>query len=127
VLSISVPPSLWDEIGEVAEKEKMTRSELLRVAVRDYIRSQRWAELREKGARTAAKYGVKSESDVDRILEVLVPAGERSRTVNDALAKELLSIRRRKLTERLRTLRKKGPAVPTEDIVAALRKDRENR
>jgi metal-responsive CopG/Arc/MetJ family transcriptional regulator len=33
VLSISVPPSLWDEIGEVAEKEKMTRSELLRVAL----------------------------------------------------------------------------------------------
>jgi metal-responsive CopG/Arc/MetJ family transcriptional regulator len=46
----------------------MTRSELLRVAARDYIRSRRWAELREKGARTAAKYGVKSESDVDRIL-----------------------------------------------------------
>ena len=52
--------------------------------------------------------------------------GERNRTVNDALAKELLSIRRRKLTERLRTHRKKGPAVGTEDIVAALRKDREN-
>lgn len=71
VLSISVPPSLWDEIGVVAEKEKMTRSELLRVAARDYIRSRRWAELREKGARTAAKYGVKSESDVDRILHDL--------------------------------------------------------
>ena len=68
VLSISVPSSLRDEIGVVAEKEKMTRSELLRVAARDYIRSRRWAELREKGARTAAKYGVKSESDADRIL-----------------------------------------------------------
>jgi len=68
VLSISVPSSLWDEIGVVAEKEKMTRSELLRVAARDYIRSRRWAELREKGARTAVKYGVKSESDADRIL-----------------------------------------------------------
>ena len=71
VLSISVPPSLWDEIGVVAKKEKMTRSELLRIAARDYIRSRRWSELREKGARTAAKYGVKSESDVDRILHKL--------------------------------------------------------
>jgi len=71
VLSISVPPSLWDEIGVVAEKEKMTRSEILRVAARDYIRSRRWAELREKGARTAAKYRVKSVSDVDRILHEL--------------------------------------------------------
>jgi metal-responsive CopG/Arc/MetJ family transcriptional regulator len=68
VLSISVPPSLRDEIGVAAEKGKMTRSELLRVAARYYIRSRRWAELREMGARTAAKYGVKSESDVDRIL-----------------------------------------------------------
>jgi metal-responsive CopG/Arc/MetJ family transcriptional regulator len=50
------------------KKEKKTRSEILRIAARDYIRSRRWAELREKGARTAAKYGVKSESDVDRIL-----------------------------------------------------------
>lgn len=29
VLSISVPPSLRDEIGVVAEKEKMTRGDLL--------------------------------------------------------------------------------------------------
>jgi hypothetical protein len=64
--------------------------------------------------------------EIARDLEALVPAGERSRTVNDALAKELLSLRRRKLTERLRTLRKKGPAVATEEIVAALRKDRES-
>jgi metal-responsive CopG/Arc/MetJ family transcriptional regulator len=71
VLSISVPPSLWDEIGEVAEKEKMTRSELLRVAAREYIRSRRWAKLREKGARAALKHGVKSESDVDRIIHDL--------------------------------------------------------
>lgn len=71
VLSISVPPSLWDEIGEAAQKEKMTRSELLRVAAREYIQSRRWAELREKGGRTAAKHGVKLEADVDRILHEL--------------------------------------------------------
>jgi hypothetical protein len=44
--------------------------------------------------------------------------------VNDALKKELLSIRRRKLTERLDTLRKKGPTIATEEIVAALQKER---
>jgi len=71
VLSISVPPSLWDEIGETAEKEKMTRSELLRVAAREYIRSRRWADLRAKGTRTAVKHGVRSEADVDRIIHEL--------------------------------------------------------
>jgi metal-responsive CopG/Arc/MetJ family transcriptional regulator len=65
VLSISVPPSLWDEIGEAAEKEKMTRSELLRVAAREYIRARRWAELREKGARA----GVVEVLSSDQILE----------------------------------------------------------
>jgi hypothetical protein len=64
--------------------------------------------------------------EIARDLEALVPAGERSRTVNDALAKELLSIRRRKLTERLDTLRKIGPTITTEEIVAALQKERES-
>ena len=74
----------------------------------------------------ARKLNFMIRNDIARDLESLVPAGERSRTVNDALAKELLSIRRRKLTQRMRALRKKGPAVVAEDIVAALRKDRES-
>lgn len=76
-------------------------------------------------AGTARKLNFMIRDEIARDLEALVPPGERSRTVNEALAKELLSIRRRKLTERMRTLRKKGPAVSTEDIVAALRKDRD--
>ena len=68
VLSISVPPALWDEIGNLAGKEKMTRSELLRVAAREYIRTRSWADLRKKGARTALKSGIKTESDVDRVI-----------------------------------------------------------
>jgi len=68
ILSISVPPSLWDEIGKLAEKEQMTRSELLRVAAREYIRSRTWVELRKKGVKTALKFGIKTESDVDRII-----------------------------------------------------------
>mgnify|MGYP001485541939 FL=1 len=75
---------------------------------------------------SARKLNFMIRNEIARDLESLVPAGKRSRTVNDALAKELLSIRRRKLTERLRALRKKGPAVATEEIVAALRKDRES-
>jgi len=75
---------------------------------------------------SARKLNFMIRDEIARDLEALVPAGERSRTVNDALAKELLFLRRRKLTERLRRLRKKGTAVATEEIVAALRKDRES-
>ena len=75
---------------------------------------------------SARKLNFMIKGDVARELETLVPAGERSRVVNEALARELLAIRRRKLTDRLRTLRKKGPPIATEDIVAALRKDRKS-
>jgi hypothetical protein len=75
---------------------------------------------------SARKINFMIRDEVARDLEALVPAGERSRMVNDALAKELLSIRRRKLTERLDTLRKKGPTIATEEIVAALQKERES-
>ena len=68
VLSISAPPSLWDEIGKLAEKERMTRSELLRVAAREYIRSRKWAELQKKGVKTALKFRINTESDIERVI-----------------------------------------------------------
>ena len=71
ILSISVPPALWDEIGKLAEKEQMTRSELLRIAAREYIRSRAWGGLREKGNKTALKFHIKTESDVDRVIHEL--------------------------------------------------------
>jgi hypothetical protein len=73
---------------------------------------------------TARKLNFMIRDEIARELEALVPAGERSRTVNDALAKELLAIRRRRITLRLRVARGKGPALGTEKIVAALRRDR---
>ncbi|OGR19554.1 MAG: hypothetical protein A3K53_06660 [Deltaproteobacteria bacterium RIFOXYB2_FULL_66_7] len=73
---------------------------------------------------SARKLNFMIRDEIARELEALVPAGERSRTVNDALAKELLSIRRRKITLRLRAARGKGPALGTEKIVAALRRNR---
>lgn len=73
---------------------------------------------------TARKLNFMIRDEIARELEALVPAGERSRTVNDALAKELLAIRRRMITLRLRSARNKGLALGTEKIVAALRRDR---
>lgn len=58
-------------------------------------------------------------------LNELVPPGERSRVVNEALARELLSIKRRKLTAELRALRDRGPRVSTKDILTSLKKVRE--
>jgi hypothetical protein len=75
----------------------------------------------------ARKLNFMIKGDIARDLENLVPAGERSRVVNEALARELLAIRRRRITLRLRAAREKGPALGTEEIVSALGKDRARR
>jgi predicted metal-dependent phosphoesterase TrpH len=76
-------------------------------------------------APTAKKLNFLIRDDIARELAELVPPGERSKVVNEALARELLAIRRRTITERLRAARERGPALGTEKIVASLRKDRE--
>ncbi len=64
------------------------------------------------------------QEDVARALEEMVPAGERSRLVNDVLRKELLTLKRRALTDRLSVIREKGPAYRTAEVVKDLKKDR---
>jgi len=75
-------------------------------------------------ANTARKLNFMIKDDIARELEALVPPGERSKIVNEALARELLSIRRRRLTEKLRVLRDSGPSLTTKEIVVLLKKDR---
>lgn len=61
--------------------------------------------------------------DIRKEFERLVPPGERSKVVNEALKKELNSIKRKRLTERLLLLRSKHK-LSTKEIVNTLRKDR---
>lgn len=64
------------------------------------------------------------EDDVKKDLDRLVRSGLRSRVINDALRKELLQIKRRKLAEQHDRLRSRTKALSTADIVATLRRDR---
>ncbi len=56
--------------------------------------------------------------------EAIVPAGMRSKVVNEALSKELMRIRRQKAVEKLMTLREKCPVISTDEILEVLRADR---
>jgi hypothetical protein len=67
------------------------------------------------------------QGDVARDLETLVPAGERSRMVNEALRKELLALKRRTLSRRLTEVRERGPIYGTDDLVNDLRRERNRR
>lgn len=75
-------------------------------------------------AKTARKVNFMISDDVKKEFEKLVPAGERSKIVNEALRRELISIKRKKLTEKLLSLRVKGTPLSTIEIVETIRKDR---
>lgn len=72
---------------------------------------------------TARKVNFMINDDVRKEFERLVPSGERSKVANEALKKELNSIKRKRLTEKLLLLRSKQ-SLPTKEIVTALKKDR---
>ncbi len=64
------------------------------------------------------------EEDVRLEMETLVPAGRRAKVINDALRRELLRIKRVRVTEKLMALKSEDMAVSGQEIVTALRKDR---
>lgn len=72
----------------------------------------------------ARKINFMINSEVADELERLVPPGQRSKLVNEALRKELLSFKRRQLTDRLMSLREEGPKYTTKELVTAVREDR---
>jgi hypothetical protein len=64
------------------------------------------------------------DEDIRKELESLVPAGQKSKVINDALRKELLRIKREKATGKLLALKSKGTTVSQAKIVELLKKDR---
>lgn len=75
-------------------------------------------------AQTAKKINFMISDDVRKEFERLVPHGARSKVVNEALRKELIAIKRKRLTERLLSMRAKSVSISTKEIVEAVKKDR---
>ncbi len=75
-------------------------------------------------AQTAKKINFMINDDIRKEFEELVPPGVRSKVVNEALRKELITIKRRQLTEKLLSIRAKSPSLSTKEIVQAVKKDR---
>jgi Arc/MetJ-type ribon-helix-helix transcriptional regulator len=70
------------------------------------------------------KVNIVLDDDVKAELERLVESGLRSRVINEALRKELLLMRRQRLSTRLDMLREETKPVSTRDLVALIRRDR---
>ena len=57
-----------EQIEKIAKEENMTKSELFKEALREYLRKKRWEKIREYGAKRAAELGIREE-DVERLID----------------------------------------------------------
>ena len=67
--TISLPPQMGREAEQLARKEHRTKSELVREALRDYMASQQWETLQRVASGRARRTGVKSEAEMERVIE----------------------------------------------------------
>ncbi len=70
------------------------------------------------------KVNIVLDDDVKADLDQLVESGMRSRVINAALRREVLTLRRRLAGRRLDELRKTTKAVSTSQLVKLVRRDR---
>jgi CopG family transcriptional regulator/antitoxin EndoAI len=63
-LSVTLPPEMLTRAEQLAKKEHRTMSELVREALRQYERKNRWDELNTYGRTTAQAAGIRTEEDV---------------------------------------------------------------
>lgn len=68
ILSISLPPDLASDLDSAARKERRSRSELVREAVRQYVLLARWRTLRERAALKAVERRLE-EKDIERLVD----------------------------------------------------------
>ena len=67
VLNVSMPPDMYEEVTRVAREEQRTKSELIREAFRQYQFNRQWQVLRRWGDDTAARLGIASDEDIERL------------------------------------------------------------
>lgn len=67
ILPISLPPEMLADVERLAKKERRTKSELVREALRRYIEDREWEAVRAYGSARARALGI-TEADVDRLI-----------------------------------------------------------
>lgn len=68
IITISIPPNMERKIEELTKKEGMTRSELVRDALRRYIEEKELEELVKYGKKKALEKGI-TEDQIEAIVD----------------------------------------------------------
>jgi len=66
-ITLSIPPTMADQIDRLMKQEGRTRSELFREALRRYVEDQEWKKIYRYGARKARQRGITEDQIEDLI------------------------------------------------------------
>lgn len=78
-ITISLPANILRETERIAKEEVRTRTDVIRDALNQYVASRRWQRLREWGAQTAERLELKTEEDLQRLLDRVRAHGRKNR------------------------------------------------
>jgi Arc/MetJ-type ribon-helix-helix transcriptional regulator len=68
--NIALPRDLVNKVDEVAKREYRNRSELIREALRTYLKdAEEWGELFSYGKMQGRKLGIEDEGDVNMVVD----------------------------------------------------------
>jgi len=67
ILSVSLSRKELENISKLAKRERQTRSQLVREAIRRYQLMQNWQYLQSVGEKIATQLGIETEADVERV------------------------------------------------------------
>jgi CopG family transcriptional regulator/antitoxin EndoAI len=59
------------EATQIAKRERRTKSELIREALRVYLATRQWQSLQKKASLRAREMGIRSEADVENVIDKL--------------------------------------------------------
>ena len=70
VINMSLPLPLYEDLDKVAKKQEVSRSEILKRALRSYLREEeRWQIIRKWGEGQGKRLGIQTEKDIERIID----------------------------------------------------------
>jgi len=70
IVNMSLPSELYSQMEQSAKRRGISRSQILKESLQVYLDEEtRWRQIRQWGSRTARKFRLANEDDVERIRE----------------------------------------------------------
>ena len=69
IVNLSLPQETYKQVQELADQMGVSKSEVLREALKRYVASERrWRQIRQWGEEAAKKLNIRDEDDIDRVI-----------------------------------------------------------